>query len=192
MYILKRKGWWCLLLLLQAGCGKREERRQEILALRELSELATAEYTVTKIVRANDDKTWYKIGERKILISCEASIKAGIDLSKLSDEAISVSGKKIKIQLPHAQLISLNLPPEKMTVEYETTTLFRDKFSTADRDALLAQAESQIRSSIDSLGILQTAETNASLFISNFLRKSGYETIEIRYDKKPVATPAQQ
>jgi hypothetical protein len=185
---------FCIIaILLLPGCGKQERGpQQEILALRELSELATTEYTVTKIVRASDDKTWYKFGDRKILISCEANIKAGIDLSKIEPSDISISGKKITLQLPQAQLISVSIPPDKISVDHEEVGLFRSSFTTAERDALLAQAERQIRNSIDSLGVLQTAAANASLFISNFLRKSGYESIEIRYDKKRVAAPAQQ
>jgi hypothetical protein len=51
----------------------------------------------------------------------------------------------------------------------------------AERDALLAQGEKQIRNSTDSLGVISTAEANASLFISNFLKTLGYQRINIRY-----------
>jgi len=47
---------------------------------------------------------------------------------------------------------------------------------------LAAQGEVQIKNSADSLGILQAAEVNASLIISNFLKKAGYQNINIRYD----------
>ena len=50
-----------------------------ILAIQETGKLATAEYTLTKIIRASDDQTWYKVGDRKILMGCEAHLKAGVD-----------------------------------------------------------------------------------------------------------------
>ena len=74
---------------------KKKSSINEVFALREMSELATVEYMVTKIIRASDDQTWYKIGDRKILMSCEASVKAGIDMSAIKEENISIDGKSI-------------------------------------------------------------------------------------------------
>ncbi len=83
--------------------------------------------------------------------------------------------------LPKANLLSININPEDIKTEYEDVSLFRTAFTTAERDALSAQGELQIKNSADSLGILQAAEVNATLVLSNFLRKLGYETINIRY-----------
>ena len=63
---------------------------QQVLGLQTMSDLATAEYVVTKIIKANDNKTWYKVGNRKILMSCKASLVAGIDLSKLTEKDIHI------------------------------------------------------------------------------------------------------
>jgi hypothetical protein len=84
--------------------------------------------------------------------------------------------------LPRAKLLNINIKPEDITTEYEDVSLFRTPFTNAERDALAAQGENQIKNSADSLGILQAAEVNASLIISNFLQKAGFETIYIRYD----------
>lgn len=35
---------------------------------------------IAKIIKASDDKTRYKIGDRKIIMTCKASLTAGIDL----------------------------------------------------------------------------------------------------------------
>ncbi len=53
-----------------------------------MSELASVEYVVTRIIKASDNKTWFKLGERKILISCQATLTAGIDLSKITEKDI--------------------------------------------------------------------------------------------------------
>jgi hypothetical protein len=189
--MLKQKPYLNLLLLilLLFSCT-RKDPRTEVLALREMSELATVEYVVTKIIRANDNKTWYKIGERKILMSCEASVKAGIDFSKIGEDDITIEGKSIRMVLPKAHLISLNIDPGDVRVEYTETGLFRDKFSAGERDALLAQGEKQIRNSAEVLGVMEAAEANASLFLSNYLKMLGYERINIRYSSTP--TPALQ
>lgn len=175
-----------LLVVFLVSCSK-EKKVNEVFALREMSELATVEYIVTKIIRASDDQTWYKIGDRKILMSCEASVKAGIDMTAIRKENISIEGKSISLVLPKAHLISINIRPEDVKVEYEETGLFRDNFSAAERDQLMSQGQAQISKSVDSLGVLQTAETNASIFISNYLKQLGYNRIHIRFSNESTS-----
>ena len=146
-----------------------------------MSDLATVEYTVTKIIKANDNKTWFKIGDRKILMSCEAHIKAGVDMSQITKKDFTIDGTEITLQLPEPKVVSLSIPVETIKVEFQDISLFRDPFKTSERDQLAAQAETQIRNSIDSLGILQQAKINTSLFVNNLLVRLGYQNITIRY-----------
>lgn len=173
----------CIMVSCQAGSYKKE---QDILALKEINELVTVEYVVNKIIKASDDKTWYKIGDRKILMTCEATLKAGIDFSAITAKHIQINGKEVALMLPHATLFSVNIKPENIRVAYEETGAFRSSFSTQERDMLAAQAQAQIGSAADALGVLQTAETNASLFVSHFLRNMGYEKIIIQFENAPV------
>jgi len=177
-----------LIFTLSTVSCRRNDPVSQVLALRETSELATVEYVVTKIIRASDDKTWYKIGERKILMSCEATVKAGIDFSAIAEDDVTIDGRSIRLVLPKAHMISLNIDPQRVRVEYTETGLLRDEFSAAERDNLLSQGEQQIRRSAEVLGVLDEAETNASLFLSNYLKALGYERINIRFaDPKPPA-----
>jgi hypothetical protein len=173
-----------ILLLFLLSCGKKGEtaERPGVLTLREMSDLATVEYTVTKVIKASDNKTWFKVGDRKILMSCEAHIKAGIDMSAITKNSFTVTGKNIEVSLPPPKVISISVPAENIKIEYETVGMFRDKFTSHDRDALAAQAEQQIRNSIDSLGILNQAKVNTSMFVANFLKRLGYENISINYN----------
>lgn len=180
-----------LLVLSVSSCQQKARKMQEVFALKDMSELATVEYTVTKIIKASDDQTWYKMGDRKILMSCKASIKAGIDLSQITEANVKIDGKDIEVILPRAHVISLNMKPEDIRVEYQETGVFRDKFNTEERDLLLKQGEEQIRTATASMGVLQTAETNATLVISNYLKSLGYKKINIRYTANPVSTPLQ-
>src|SRR4051812_47564254 len=173
-----------LLLLSVSGCRKKPEEKPNIFTLREMSDLASVEYTVTKIIKASDDKTWFKRGERKILISCRAQIKAGIDMSAINEHSFSINEKTIVVTLPPPKIVSLNIPPEGIKTEYEETGMFRDKFSAAERNGLAVQAEKQIRNSIESLGILQQAKVNTAVFVTNFLKRLGYEQVEINYNEK--------
>jgi len=171
------------ILFISLCCNKKEiaEQKQLVPVIKQLSELATVEYVVTKIIKANDNNTWYKVGDRKILMSCRATLTAGIDLSKIDEENIKISNKNITMVLPRAKLLSINIKPEDIKTEYEEVSIFRTPFTNAERDVLAAQGEKQIKGSADSLGILQSAEINASLIISNFLKRSGYQTVNISF-----------
>ena len=166
------------------GCNsasKKVNKKQEVLGLQQMSDLATAEFVVTKIIKASDDKTWYKAGDRKILMSSKATIVAGIDLSKLSEDDFSIDGESITITLPRAKLLYINIKPEDIKTAYEEVSLFRTKFTSQEKNELAVQAENQIKESVPSLGVLVTAETNASLFVDNFLKNLGYKNINISF-----------
>ncbi len=153
-----------------------------------MSDLATVEYVVTKIIKTNDNKDWFKFGDRKILMSCEGTIKAGIDFSKIEVEDISIEGEEVTLSLPPAKMISLNIPPEKIKVEYQDVGLLRQNFNQSEKDYLLSQGESQIRGSVEALGVLKTAETNATIFLTQFLKQLGYKKITVRFGNDPVPT----
>lgn len=176
-----------LLAVLLFSCQNKEDRKAQVLALREMNDLATVEYTVTKIIRASDDQTWYKVGDRKILMSCRATLRAGIDLSKLDASAIDIDGDEAHVTLPKAKLLSVNLRPEDVKVEYQEVGLLRSDFSSAERDRIMATGEAQIRAGVPELGILNTAESNAALFTSNFLRQLGYKKIKVDFADGPPA-----
>jgi hypothetical protein len=183
MFLIRKSA--LLLLLAALSCTNRKEKLQQVMALQQMNDLATVEYVVTKIIKANDNATWYKIGDRKILLSCRATLTAGIDLSQVKEQNIQISGDNIELTLPPAKLISLNINPEDISQEFEEVAVFRQHFKPSEINNLAAQAEEEIRNSIDSMGLLQTAQTNASLFITNFLRRLGYKTITIHTGPNP-------
>lgn len=185
------KIWLCFISsLIFLSCSQKSvpEQKKEILSLKEMSDLATAEYTITKVVKANDNRTWYKVGDRKILLSCTGSIKAGVDLSALTEDAITINDKDITLFIPPAKVISLNIPPEKIKMEFQQVGFWRDKFSFTEQNELLTQAEMQIRSVADSIGVLKVAENNAKVFITGFLTRLGYKNVAINFRPLPLKT----
>jgi Protein of unknown function (DUF4230) len=181
----------CILYLLCIpifSCNSKKKAEQQILALKEMSDLATVEYVVTKIIKANDNRTWYKIGERKILMSCKATLKAGIDFAQIKPNKVDIDGDEISIELPRAKLLSVNIRPEDIKTEYEEVGLLRSDFTSSEKDELMKQGEAQIRNSADSLGIYQTAETNAFLFLSKFLQQLGYKKVTVSFGERTINT----
>ena len=175
-------------LLLLGACAHRPSMQQQlserIQSMSRNAELCTVEYTVRKAVRARDEGEWFKIGNRRILFSCTAYIKAGIDLERLPLDKIVVdeSTRSVSLVLPHATVLSINLPPEEIRLEYEDVTGFRQKFSDRERQALLKQGERDIVRDIPSLGILAEAEENALEFFRPMLEQMGFENVQIRFE----------
>ena len=173
------------LCVLVFSCNKKPEQPDLsalVLSLKETGELVTTNYTLSKVIRASDDQTWYKVGDRKILINCEANLKAGISLQGITKENFDIQNdSNLTVTLPHAQLFSLHIPPDKIQIAYQDIGTFRDPFSAAEREGLLAQAEPQIKSLVASLGILQTAENNATVFVQRLLQQAGFKVVNVVY-----------
>ena len=74
--------------------------------LKDLQELGTSEYTLNKIIIAEDNQ-WYTIGDRKAVITMTASLKSGIDFSDIKITDMNTEEKSITLQLPKSSLRSL-------------------------------------------------------------------------------------
>jgi hypothetical protein len=153
-----------------------------VTALQQMQDLATSEYTLTKVVKASDNQTWYKVGDRKILITCEAKVKAGIDFASMDTRYVSKNGKSISIQLPPPKIISINIPPEKIQVAYQDIGFFRSSFTIEEQNNLLRQAERQINAKATTLGILEDARANTRTWLTGYLSGLGFEEIDIQFE----------
>ena len=170
-----------------AGCSRNRDSwemvQREVKAISEMRQLSLVEYRVRKIVKADDEGAWYKIGDRKILLSCTAYLKAGLDLSSfgMQDVDIDRGASRVTVFLPHAVLLSLDIPASEIRQEYDHVTMLRQSFSAEERNALLRQGEEQIRDSVPSLGILEEAEGNAVKFFESVFSKMGFTEVEVQF-----------
>lgn len=176
-----------LAALILCGCESLEDRTVEQFSrLSRESELATTSYTVRKVIKANDLPDWKKgkIGARKILFECKATLTAGINLKDLdrSDALIDEKDKSIVLTLPKAELLELSIRPDDIQKVYEEVGLLRSDFSVEDKNRLLQQGEASIRSSLSDYGILSDAQENARQFFTALLSSIGYQHITIKFE----------
>ena len=177
----------CLAALALSGCAERSEMedtvQREIEAITAMRQLGLVEYRVRKIVKADDEGAWYKIGDRKILLSCTAYLKAGLDLSTFGadDVRIDLTGKRVSVTIPRSTLLSLDIPASEIRLEYDHVTMLRSDFTAEERNALLRQGEKQIRDSVPALGILEKADENARRFFESVFQKMGFETVDVTF-----------
>lgn len=145
------------------------------------AELGTVQYTVRQIIR-NNDETWKILGDKKILFSVKATIKAGIDLEKIADENIVVDGRRITLVLPHAEVQTINIRPRDITVAYSKVSALRTQYSQKEYDQILRAGELAIKTDQNlRSSILAEAESNAKEFFELLLKSSGYKDITILF-----------
>ena len=171
--------------ILFTGCGKSLEKvaKEKFSTLTEMAEIGTVEYTISKIIKASDTK-FYTIGDRKILFSCSATMKAGIDMTNFSADQVKIKDKEITINLPKPRVLSFNMPPEKAHLEYQKVGSLRFDFTAEDRNNLLRQGEEAILADAENLGILADAEVNAKMFFEALLAQVGFEKIKVVFNEE--------
>ncbi len=171
----------CMALLL-VSCGDDLQKRtvskmQEMTAL---SELGTVEYTVTKVIKGSD-VAWYTVGDRKILFTCQARLKAGIDMSGFNPQNVVISEKSIEVTLPQPKLLAMNMPADEAKLVYEKIGAFRKNISATERNGLLQLGEKDILEDVPNLGILDDARKNAEMFFKALLKRLGYEQVTVKF-----------
>lgn len=171
-----------IVLFLLFSCAEESPvPKAEVYEIRNIGELSTTEYTVGKIVKLNDEaEEWYKYGDRKLLIHCKAKVKAGVDLSKIKDGDIKVSGSTIEITLPPAKITTFSMDPNLMRTEMESVTGLRSNFTQSEKNTFLKQGEEAIRKDILETGILKDAIMNAEAFLTDFYEQMGFEKVVIK------------
>jgi hypothetical protein len=152
----------------------------------EVAEFGTVQYTVGKIVKTSDmpQTFWdkFKIGDRKALIRCTATLKAGIDISS-GNYKVEVDGKKVLLQLPHAKIFEpINMDFDNVHLEYSKVGLLRSSFSLAEYVAYLQEGEKQILADQNLISqIIKQAESNAEPMFRSMLKNLGFEAIKIEF-----------
>lgn len=200
--------FWPLLLLTlfackgektDAGSGYQATDTLPILItqIQECSRLYTAEVKVHKIV-THDDVIRLRgsllrqdfnikvpLGERKIAIPMDATLKAYIDFSQFSEKNVERSGDKITIVLPEPKVVMTSSKINQKEIR-EYVALARAHFSDAEMTNYEQQGRAAIIQSIPQLGIFEIARENSARILVPMLTALGYqeENITIAYRKQ--------
>lgn len=140
-----------------------------------LSQLVTVRYVIEKVV-VEEDVKWF--GENRVLLVAHGVVKSGVDFERLKPDDVVVSGTKVRINLPPAQLLDAYLDESKTQIIERSTGLLRmfDK----DLETVARQhAVMDIRRAAREEGILTEAEERAHTQIKALLLRLGFEDVEI-------------
>ena len=170
---------------LMSSCGEetKEPPKADVYEIKNIGLLSTSEYTIGKIIKLKDQGEWYAVGDRKILMSCKAKIKAGIDLTKIQEGDITVKGNTITIVLPPAEMTSFVMDPKLTQTEMESVSGLRQRFSQTEKYRYMKQAENAIKRDLADTKILQDAEQNAATFLEDFYEQLDFEEVIVKHKK---------
>jgi hypothetical protein len=146
--------------------------------IQRLSELVTVKYNIQKIIGLEEQKIPF--GSESVLMAVHATVKAGIDLSRISTNNVRrLSESSIALQLPAPRITDIYLDDAKTKVWSRSKTWWTpwvpvspDIEQTARRAAL-----EDVRAAALDSGILSNAQANAETTIRALLRALGIETV---------------
>jgi hypothetical protein len=148
-----------------------------------LADLTTVQTLLSTIVEADQARVGNVVYERLILLAC-GRVKAGVDLSKMTDADITVSadGKTAQVRLPKAQLLDTYLiddPAQPCTTKvYDRTNLILLPASKDLEGVARDKAVKAITETAAQAGILAEADKNARAAIERVLMNSGFDKVE--------------
>ena len=176
--------------VLLVSCDKKTDESAWQQKIRQVAELGTVQYTVQKVV-SNSDETWQIFGNRKILFSFKAVIKAGIDMDKFDAESVRISEdkknktKSISLVLPQPEVLSYNIRPDDIKMIYNQVSFLRTEYTNEERDAIVSKGEMELKVDKELTDmILKDARQNAAMFMEMLLRENGFTDVSITFKKE--------
>lgn len=197
--------------LLLYSCYSSNKKRQEhgsnvdslqtlVMQVQKCSRLYTVEYNIHKIVTHDDvmrlrgtflqkSFNWkMPIGDRKIAIPMDATLKAYIDFSQFGKTNIERHKGHIVVILPDPKVVITNTKIDQTHVK-EYVSFLRSHFSDAEMADYEMQGRASILQSIPRLDIVNKAREDAVRILVPMLKNMGYDeyhiTITFRHDFDP-------
>ncbi|MDD4937619.1 MAG: DUF4230 domain-containing protein [Candidatus Shapirobacteria bacterium] len=128
----------------------------------------------------NQDLLWGVFGE-KVTFIAYGQIVAGIDLSKITSEDISIDGKNIKINLPSTEIFYV-MVDENQSFIASRQVGFLTSADPQLESQIRRKAQEYFKGQAQNLDILGLAQINAKLCLKKFFRDLGFEEIEFISD----------
>ena len=166
--------------------------------IRKCSRLYTSEYNIRKIVTYSDEPRLkgkvlghevdmkMPVGDRKIAIPMNVTLKGYIDFSDFSERNVRKEGERIIVTIPQPQVIVASSKIDQAGIK-EYVSMMRSRFSDAEMVEFEKQGRQSVINSIPRLDIKETAAVNAAKILIPMIVKMGYDekmiTIELRNEE---------
>lgn len=157
-----------------------------VMQVKECARLYTAEYEVHKLVLKDDplrvkgnlfQRTFdvkVPIGERKVMIPLDVTLKAYIDFTGFGEKNVLRSGDRIVVTLPDPRVVVTSSRINHDEVK-QFVSLTRSDYTSAELADFTRQGEDEVLASVPQLGILEMARENAAHVLVPMLTRLGYD-----------------
>jgi hypothetical protein len=146
-----------------------------------LSQLVTVKYVLQKVVGREEpaDSPLGQMfsGMNRVIIIAHGVIKAGVDFERLTPGDLTVSGTRVAIRLPPAQILDAYLDDQQTQVVERTTGLFRP-FDKQLEQTVRAAAVDDLRRAARAQGILKDADERAREQLKKLFQQLGFTDVE--------------
>lgn len=150
------------------------------------SQLATVEYVLSKVVIGKKEQKLlgYAVSEADYLAEAEARVKAGIDLSKITEKNVQISDNFIHLTLPPVEIINFSFPSGEVKVNEDyTEDGWLAIIEASDVERFFQEAELSVRKDIERMGFEEAAQEKTRKFLEKFLFTAGYDSVQIDFEK---------
>lgn len=153
--------------------------------IQRLSRLETSSYSIQTVVTVERPGGLFGIGRQKVLVVVQGTVVAGIDLSKLRPEDVTVSpdGKRIKLRMPDAEILSRYLDEGATQLYDHQTGLFTQPDSSLVIEAQQMGMSRVMQAACDG-GVMKRATDNGQQSLRDVLMLLGFENVE--FENKPI------
>ena len=141
-----------------------------------VAKLVSSEATVRDVV--SYENTWYGSTKRSLVV-VTGRLLAGSDLRDNPDVAIDHANRVIRIRIPPAKLIAVEI---KDMQTYDERGGLWNPFTREDRDAIQRQARTQLLAAGSQLELLRHANESAVEMLRMLFAKDGY-TVDVAVRK---------
>ena len=151
----------------------------------EVGNLTSVEYLNTIVIERERPKSGIGQvipGTDRIVLMVVGKVHAGVDLQKIETNDVQINGKTIRMMLPRASILAVELQPEASRIFESNRTWLYSEYEGLELEAM-DEARQKLRdNSAQNVKMLEMAETMARLQLTELLRKLGYEQIEIAFE----------
>lgn len=186
-------------MLVFVRCGRDKSSHDEaeidtigviVAQARKCSKLYTAEYKVHKIVTHSDEAKLsgqllnhdisikLPVGKRKVAIPIDATVKAYIDMSQLSESDVVRDGDKVEVRLPNPTVVITSTSIDHASIK-QHVALLRHDFTDEELSSYERLGRQAIEAATNEMDIRETARHGAAMVIIPMMVKMGFDEANI-------------
>jgi len=146
--------------------------------IQKLARLETVMYTLENVVEGGRENLVlpdFLTGDRILLIG-HGEVVAGVDLSRVGPNDVTIHGKSITLRIPKPEILSTRIDNQKTRVFSRQTGILVPVDPNLETE-VRREAETQLREAALRDGILTAAGQNARATLTTLLQAFGFETV---------------